>query len=77
MGQKNTSNDEVSKVVNAKNQNVIFSSGTFEIGSSLLPKNVVFETGISKIFNLDDSYVILHILEQQSEKVLTFEEARR
>ena len=73
---KNTSNDEVSKVVNAKNQNVIFSSGTFEIGSSLLPKNVVFETGISKIFNLDDSYVILHILEQQSEKVLNFEEAR-
>jgi len=73
---KNTSNDEVSKVVNAKNQNVIFSSGTFEIGSSLLPKNAVFETGISKIFDLDDSYVVLNILNQQPEKVLSFEDAR-
>jgi len=73
---KNISNDEVSKVVNAKNQNVIFSSGTFEIGSSLLPKNAVFETGISKIFDLDDSYVVLNILNQQPEKVLSFEDAR-
>ena len=73
---KNISNDEVSKVVNAKNQNVIFSSGTFEIGSSLLPKNAVFETGVSKIFDLDASYVVLNILNQQPEKVLSFEDAR-
>ena len=73
---KNMSNDEVSKMVNVKNQNVIFSTGTFEIGSSLLPKNTVFETGISKISPLDNSYVILNVLKQQSEKVLSFEEAK-
>lgn len=73
---KNMSNDVVSKMVNVKNQNVIFSTGTFEIGSSLLPKNTVFETGISKISPLDNSYVILNVLKQQSEKVLSFEEAK-
>ena len=57
-------------MVNVKNQNVIFSTGTFEIGSSLLPKNTIFETGISKIYPLDNSYVILNVLKQQSEKVL-------
>jgi len=72
----NLSNDDVSKVLNTKNQNVVFSSGVFEVGSSLIPQHTVFQTGISDILPLDNSYVVLNILEQQSEKILSFEEAK-
>jgi peptidyl-prolyl cis-trans isomerase SurA len=76
MWAKNRSNNDISSALNTKNQNVVFSTGTFEIGNPLFPKNTVFEIGISKISSLDDSYVVLNVFELHPEKILSFEEAK-
>ena len=73
---KNQSNEEISNGLNVKNQSVVFSSGTFDIGNSLLPNDATFEKGISEIFPIDDSYVVLNILETQAETPLSFEDAK-
>ena len=69
-------NDDITTVLNAKRQQLILSTGSFEINDPLLPKKVKFSEGISSIFPINDSYVVLNISAQAPEKVQSFEASK-
>lgn len=66
-------NDDITTVLNAKRQQLILSTGSFEINDPLLPKKVKFSEGISSVFPINDSYVVLNISAQSSQKEQSFE----
>ncbi|MGB0185421.1 MAG: peptidylprolyl isomerase [Flavobacteriaceae bacterium] len=69
-------NDDITTVLNAKRQQLILSTGSFEINDPLLPKKVKFSEGISSVFPINDSYVVLNISAQVPEKVQSFEASK-
>lgn len=69
-------NDDIAAVLNAKRQQLILSTGTFELNNPLLPKKNKFNKGISSIFPIDDSYVVLNISAQVPEEVQSFEASK-
>ena len=69
-------NDDITTVLNAKRQQLILSTGSFEINDPLLPKKVKFSEGISSVFQINDSYVVLNISAQVPEKVQSFEASK-
>ena len=69
-------NDDITTVLNAKRQQLIFSTGSFEIDDPLLPRKVKFSAGISSVFPIEDSYVVLNISAQAPEKVQSFETSK-
>ncbi len=69
-------NDDITTVLNAKRQQIILSTGSFEINDPLLPKKVKFSEGISSVFPINDSYVVLNISAQVPEKVQSFEASK-
>ena len=69
-------NDEITTVLNAKQQQLILSTGSFEINDPLLPKKDKFSEGISSVFPINDSYVVLNISAQVPEKVQSFEASK-
>lgn len=70
------STDAISQKLNERDQALIFSSGDFEIDSPLIPKNMVFNKGISEIYSLDDNYVLLNISYIETPQILSFEDAK-
>lgn len=76
MWAENQSDDVIAHSTNAKYQHVIFSTGTFEATNPLLPKNVEFHEGISSIFPVDDSYVVLNISTSSPKKLQSFEDSK-
>jgi peptidyl-prolyl cis-trans isomerase SurA len=70
------STDAISQKLNERDQALIFSSGDFEIDSPLIPKNMVFNKGISEIYSLDDNYVLLNISNIETPQILSFEDAK-
>lgn len=69
-------NDDITTVLNTKRQQLILSTGSFEINDPLLPKKVKFSEGISSFFPINDSYVVLNISAQVPEKVQSFEASK-
>lgn len=69
-------NDDITTVLNAKRQQLILSTGSFGINDPLLPKKVKFSEGISSVFPLNDSYVVLNISALAPEKVQSFEASK-
>jgi len=69
-------NDDITTVLNAKRQQLILSTGSFEINDPLLPKKVKYSEGISSIFPIDGSYVVLNISAQAPEEVQSFEASK-
>lgn len=69
-------NDDITTVLNTKRQQLILSTGSFEINDPLLPKKVKFSEGISSVFPINDSYVVLNISAQVPEKVQSFEASK-
>lgn len=69
-------NDDITTVLNAKRQQLILSTGSFEINDPLLPKKDKFSEGISSVFPINDSYVVLNISAQVPEKVQSFEASK-
>ena len=69
-------NDDITTVLNAKRQQLILSTGSFEINDPLLPKKVKFSEGISSFFPINDSYVVLNISAQVPEKLQSFEASK-
>lgn len=69
-------NDDIKTVLNAKRQQIILSTGSFEIDDPLLPKKVKFSEGISSIFPIDDTYVVLNISAQSPQKEQSFEDSK-
>lgn len=70
------STEAISQKLNKVDQSLIFSSGDFEIDNPLIPKNMVFSKGISDIFSLGDSYVLLNISNIEKPQLLSFEDAK-
>ncbi|MAH20037.1 MAG: peptidylprolyl isomerase [Flavobacteriaceae bacterium] len=70
------STETISQKLNKRDQTLIFSSGDFEIDNPLIPKNMVFNKGISEIFSLDDNYVLLNISNIETPQILSFEDAK-
>lgn len=70
------STDAISQKLNERDQALIFSSGDFEIDSPLIPKNMVFNKGISEIYSLDDNYILLNISNIETPQILSFEDAK-
>ena len=70
------STETISQKLNKRDQALIFSSGDFEIDNPLIPKNMVFNKGISEIFSLDDNYVLLNISNIETPQILSFEDAK-
>ena len=70
------STEAISQKLNKRDQALIFSSGDFEIDNPLIPKNMVFNKGISEIFSLDDNYVLLNISNIETPQILSFEDAK-
>jgi peptidyl-prolyl cis-trans isomerase SurA len=70
------STEAISQKLNKRDQALIFSSGDFEIDNPLIPKNMVFNKGISEIFRLDDNYVLLNISNIETPQILSFEDAK-
>ena len=71
-----SSNEAITSALNAKEQKVILSSGSFNIDDPLLPKQTQFTTGISSIYSLEDGYVLLNITALAPEKNLSFEASK-
>lgn len=76
MWSQGLSTDAISQKLNERDQALIFSSGDFEIDSPLIPKNMVFNKGISEIYSLDDNYVLLNISNIETPQILSFEDAK-
>ena len=70
------STETISQKLNKRDQVLIFSSGDFEMDNPLIPKNMVFNKGISEIFMLDDNYVLLNISNIETPQILSFEDAK-
>ena len=70
------STEAISQKLNKRDQVLIFSSGDFEIDNPLIPKNMVFNKGISEIFSLDDNYILLNISNIETPQILSFEDAK-
>ena len=70
------STEAISQKLNKVDQSLIFSSGDFEIDNPLIPKNMVFSKGISDIFSLGDSCVLLNISNIEKPQLLSFEDAK-
>jgi len=76
MWENGSSNEAITSALNAKEQKVILSSGSFNIDDPLLPKQTQFTTGISSIYSLEDGYVLLNITGLAPEKNLSFEASK-
>ena len=70
------STETISQKLNKRDQALIFSSGDFEIDNPLIPKNIVFNKGLSEIFTLDDNYVLMNISNIETPQILSFEDAK-
>ena len=73
---KNRSNEMIDDLLNKEQQNVIFSSGELELGNSILPKTLDFETGLSKLINENANYYVVNVKALKPKSLKTFEEAR-
>ena len=69
-------NDDIKTVLNSNRQQLILSTGSFEINDPLLPKKVKFSEGVSSVFPINDSYVVLNISALVPEKVQSFEASK-
>lgn len=57
-------------------QNVIFTKGIYETTDDTLPENLEVKTGVSKIYNHNNTYHVINILNVQPPTTKTLEEAR-
>ena len=72
----NTSEDIKSEINVDGEVNVIFSTGIMEATHQTLPKGLAFEKGVSKIYNHNDAFVVIEIIEVLPKTVKTFEETK-
>ena len=60
--EKGTSNKEIRDQLNTNNKiNVIVNSGNYELDKHEIPKDFEVRLGVSKIYQVEDSYVVLNV----------------
>ena len=56
--------EDIKATLNQNGQvNVLLTQGVFEVDQEEIPKNLEMKSGVSKVYNLHDSYVVLNIKE--------------
>lgn len=74
---KGKSVDEINAKLNSKDaQNIISTSGIFELGNQALPQDFEFKTGVSKIYNHHDAFHVIMVNDVISKTYKTLDEAR-
>ncbi|MDX1774220.1 peptidylprolyl isomerase [Oceanihabitans sediminis] len=69
--------EDIKKEVNTNNEvRVLFTSGTMEANHQALPENLPFKKGVSKIYNHNDSFVVVKVAEVLPKSTMTYEEAK-
>lgn len=68
--------DEINTKMNSNNQKVIFTKGLFQKGNDILPLDLEFKKGISKIYNHNDAFHVVLINEVIPSTYQSLEEAR-
>jgi peptidyl-prolyl cis-trans isomerase SurA len=69
--------DEINAQLNAtEEQKVIITKGTMEANHQALPKDFEFKEGVSKIYNYNDAYHVINVLEFLPKSIKAFEEAK-
>tara|TARA_R110002012_G_scaffold136770_1_gene291165 strand:- start:1864 stop:3729 length:1866 start_codon:yes stop_codon:yes gene_type:complete len=73
---KDMNESDLANKYNATKINVTTNSGTYELGDPALPNDLKLKTGISKIYNHNNAYIILDIKDILPAGQKTFEEAK-
>lgn len=74
---KGTELSEIKKAINSDdNIEVIFTSEIMDASHQALPKEFDFKKGISKIYNHNDTYVVVQVKEVFHKEIKAFEEAK-
>ena len=69
--------EDIKKTVNLDNKvNVIFTSGVMDANHQALPKDFVFQKGISKVHKHNDAFVVIQGKDLLPKKLKTFDEAK-
>lgn len=69
--------DQISKALNKNDKvNVMFTSGVMDNEHQSLPQNFEFKTGVSKTYQLNNSYIVANVKEVLDVEPLSFEDAK-
>lgn len=69
--------DQISKALNKNDKvNVMFTSGVMDKEHQSLPQNFEFKTGVSKTYQLNNSYIVANVKEVLDVEPLSFEDAK-
>ncbi len=71
-----TENEIKAELNSNDTQNVIFTSGAFELDNSKLPKDLEIKIGVSEVYQHNGSFHVLNISEIVASKQKTLEEAK-
>lgn len=75
--EKKMTPEQIKKLVNNNGEvNIIFTSGIMDSKHQALPPKYKFEKGISKIYNYNNSYIVVQANDVLAETQKTFEEAK-
>lgn len=71
------SKDEIRDALNTDGKiNVIVSGGSYEMGDKELPNNFVATVGVSEVYTVEDSFVVVHTTEVIAPSSKTFDEVK-
>lgn len=77
MMKRKKSEDEIEKSLNTESKkNIIFTNATYAVDDSKLPSNFKVKKGISKVYEHNDAYHIIDVLDILDAGVKTLEEAK-
>jgi peptidyl-prolyl cis-trans isomerase SurA len=68
--------DDINTQMNSNNQKIIFTKGIYQKDSDILPVDLEFNQGVSKIYNHNDAYHVVLINEVIPSTMQSLEEAR-
>ena len=69
--------DQIKSLVNSNDKiEVVFTQGIMEEGHQSLPKELDFKKGISKIYNHNNSFILVDVKDVLPKSPKTFEEAK-
>ena len=72
-----TSQEDIKAQLNSdKKQNVIFTTGTYNVNDPILPQGLDIKTGVSKVYEHNNAFHVINIEELLPSRVKTLEEAK-
>lgn len=69
--------EQIKNLVNSKDEiQVIFTSGVMDANHQALPKQFKFKKGVSKIYNHNNTFVVIQVKEVLPQKIKSYEESK-